>query len=103
MEIFLSPLAERKIQLQLDYLEAEWSKSVKDDYLSLLVKKFELISNHPESCHKLKEFPSVHKCVVAKHTSFFYRIKNKEIEIITLIDNRQNPEEVDKELKNYFE
>jgi len=41
-------------------------------------------------------------CGGETHT-IFYRIKNKEIEIITLIDNRQNPEEVEKALKNYFE
>jgi plasmid stabilization system protein ParE len=82
MEIFLSPFAERKVQLQLDHLEAEWSKSVKDDYLSLLVKKFELIANHPESCYKLKEFPSVYKCVVAKHTPFFTGLRIKKSRLL---------------------
>ena len=103
MEVFLSPLAEKKIQLQLDYLEEEWSKGVRDDYLSLLVKKFGQIANYPESGLELKEFAEVYKCVVAKHTSFFYRVKDQIIEIITLIDNRQDPKEVKKELRKYFD
>lgn len=46
--------------------------------------------------------PNLYKCIVDKHSSFYYRIINKDIEIITLIDNRQNPEKVAEEIKSFF-
>ena len=102
MKVFLSPLAEKKIQLLLEYLEQEWSIKTREDFLSNLIKKFEQISNHPHSCIKSNEYPNLHKCFVTKQTSFFYRIKSNEIEVITLIDNRQNPEKIGEEIKKLF-
>lgn len=102
MKVFLSPLAEKKALLLLEYLEDEWSKKVRDEFLSKLLDSFSLISNYPKSCVASKSFPNIYKCVVTKQCSFFYRIKSNEIEVITLFDNRQNPDTIQKELKNYF-
>jgi plasmid stabilization system protein ParE len=44
-------------------------------------------SMYPES--KIKK--NVRKCVITKHTTLFYRVNKKEIEIITIQDTRQNP------------
>lgn len=63
--VFLSPIAEKKLILLLEYLEIEWGVKSKKDYL--------------------------------KQSAFFYRIN--KIEIITIIDNRQNPEIIKKELR----
>lgn len=46
---------------------------------------------HPKSCPESEEFKGLHKCVVTKHNSLFYRITDDEIEVITLFDNRQDP------------
>ncbi len=102
MKVFLSPLAERKIEILLDYLEEEWSGKVRGDFLSKLVDKFNQISSHPKSCILSQEINNLYKCVVTKQTSFFYRIKNQEIEIITIIDSRQNPNESFEEIRRYF-
>ncbi len=51
--------------------------------------KFSQISSQPESCTESTVLSGLYKCVVTKQTSFFYRIKASEIEVITLIDNRQ--------------
>lgn len=42
----------------------------------------------------------LYKCIVTKQTTFFYRInmKEKEIEIITFFDTRQNPNKLYKEI-----
>jgi plasmid stabilization system protein ParE len=102
MKVFLSPLAEKKIQLLLEYLEQEWSLRSRNEFLSKLTNKFDQISMQPESCIKSKSFPNLYKCVVSKQTSFFYRIKSNEIEVITLIDNRQDPEKTRKEIDKQF-
>jgi len=102
MKVFLSPLAEKKIQLILDYLEQEWSIKNREEFLSKLIKKIDQISNQPKSCIKSKDFPDLYKCIVTKQTSFYYRIKSNEIEVITLIDNRQDPKKIREEIKKHF-
>jgi plasmid stabilization system protein ParE len=66
MKVFLSHLAEKKIQLLLEYLEQEWSEQTQKKYLFLLIRKFELISRHPQS----EDFPNLYKCI-CKQTLFF--------------------------------
>lgn len=102
MKVFLSPLAEKKIQLLLEYLEQEWSVRSKEKFLSALYRKLNLIANNPQSCISSKHFPNLYKCIVNKQTSFYYRIKSGEIEVITLINNRQDPDKITEEIKKFF-
>lgn len=98
MRVFLSPLAEQKLEHLLLYLERKWSRKVRDEFLEKLNGKFQQIQSQPRSCKESDVFSNLFVCVVTSQTSFFYRIKNQEIEIITVIDNRQNPEQIEKEL-----
>ncbi len=41
----------------------------------------------------------LYQCVVTKQSSFYYRIRNSEIEIITLFDNRQDQSKIFEEIK----
>ena len=102
LPVFLSPVAEKKLQLLLVYLEAEWGSKAKADFLKKLQKAIAQISNLPQSCPESKKMKGIFRCTVSTHTSFFYRIKEDAIEIITATDNRQDPAKVLKELKKYF-
>ncbi len=102
MKVYLSPLAEKKIQLLLKFLETEWSIKTKDEFITKLLSKFSQISRQPKSCSESKAFSGLYKCIVTKQTSFFYRIKADEIEVITLTDNRQDPELIQEEIKKHF-
>ncbi len=96
MKVFVSELAENKLKKLTTYLLEEWNYKVKKDFLTKLTLKIEQISEQPESCQKSEEFGGIYKCVVTKHTSFFYRINfaKEEIEIITIFDTRQNPDKL---------
>jgi plasmid stabilization system protein ParE len=102
MKVYLSPLAEKKTQLLLESLEREWSTKTKDEFFTKLLGKFSQISDQPKSCIESKVYSGLHKCVVTKQTSLFYRIEAGEIEIITLTDNRQDPKILEEELKKHF-
>ena len=102
MKVYLSPLAEKKTQLLLKFLETEWSTKSKDEFVSKLLNKFSQISNQPKNCPESKAFSGLYKCIVTKQTSFFYRIKADEIEVITATDNRQDPEIIQQEIKEHF-
>jgi plasmid stabilization system protein ParE len=100
--IYLSSIAHEKLLGLLDYLESEWSLEVKRTFLEKLLTSFSKISAYPRSCTESKLWPNLFKCVVTVHTSYYYRLKDGEIEIITIIDNRQNPVEIIKEIEKQF-
>ena len=101
-EVFLSALAERKLNLLLDYLTEEWGLNAKSKYLEKFKRAINQISNHPKSCQESSEGQGIYKCIVTKKSSFYYRIKNNEIEIITIFDNRQDQRKIFEEMKKHF-
>ena len=98
MKVFLSPQAEIKLKLLLDYLLENWSARTRDDFIELLSLKLNQIATHPKSCPQSEVKIGIYKCVLSKQTTFFYRIENGEIEIITFFDTRQNPDKLKSEL-----
>jgi len=99
MHVFLSGLAESKLLKLSEYLLENWNIKTRDKFISKLTEKIKQISLQPDSCSKSSEFENLYKCVVTKHTTFYYRIlaDRKEIEIITIFDTRQNPDKLKKE------
>ena len=94
MKVFLSELAETKLIELLGYIQDEWGVLVKEKFLKTFISKKDQISQQPMSCPESSEFKGLFKCVVSKQTTFFYRIENSEIEIITIFDTRQNPKKI---------
>jgi plasmid stabilization system protein ParE len=94
-EIVFSTRARLKLEQLLDYLETEWSVKVKLSFIAKLDNALLQISKMPESCPLSKKKKGVHKCVVNRQTSLYYRISKNEIEIITFFDNRQKPSKLD--------
>lgn len=102
LKVYLSPLAEKKLSLLLDYVEQEWSKKERDELLEKILNSFLRVAAYPESSPKSQSFTDLHKCVLSKHTSYFYRFNSDELEIITVFDNRQNPGKIEAEIKKFF-
>jgi plasmid stabilization system protein ParE len=100
LKVYLSPIAESKLNELLLYLVEEWSVKSKTIFLKKLKQKTTQISVHPKSCVQSEAFPGLFRLVIEKHISLYYRINGDEIEIITIIDNRQNPESVNREIEN---
>jgi plasmid stabilization system protein ParE len=99
MKVYLSKQAEYKLDLLLTYLLDIWSEKEKDEFIKILKSKFKQISTFPESCPKSNKRNGLFKCVLTKQITFFYRIHlEKEIEIITFFDTRQNPDKLKTEL-----
>ena len=100
--VFQSPLAEKKLFILLDYLDAEWGQNSKTRFINkfqLAIKSLEVV---PRSFPVVDHSRYIHKCVITKQSSLFYRIVNDEVEIITLIDNRQDQRKLFDELKEHF-
>ncbi|MEX0810779.1 MAG: hypothetical protein WD048_01095 [Chitinophagales bacterium] len=95
---YLSPVAEFKLVKILNYIEEEFGINSKAKFLATFTKNVQKIESNPKSCPKT-ELEGIFKNVISKQTSFYYRIQNLDIEIITLTDNRQDPKKIAKELE----
>jgi plasmid stabilization system protein ParE len=102
LKVYLSPLAEFKLELLYQYLEVEWSVRIKRDFQQKLFTSFKRISQFPKSCPESSSYPGIFKCTFTKHNSYTYRVLHQEIEIITVFDNRQDPIKIQKEINDHF-
>ncbi len=100
--VYFSGLADKKLVLLTDYLTEEWSVSVKQNFIKILKAKIDHISSYPESCIESDIFKNLRKCIVTKQTSFLYRIKNENIEIVTVFDNRSSFKSITKEIRKHY-
>lgn len=96
-KIVLSKRAANRLEKLLEYLELEWSLKVKNDFIKKLDKSLKQIQRFPESCQQTGFVTGLHMLVVTKQTSLFYRFDPKTITIVTLFDNRMNPDKLKEE------
>lgn len=97
-DIKLSKRAAQRLQYILEYLDSEWSESVKKKFVKELDQSLRLIRRNPTSFPKTDFVKGLHRCVVTKHITLYYTYDESTISIITLFDNRQNPQRIDKEI-----
>lgn len=71
MKVFLSALAEDKLTKLTQYLESEWSRKVKNEFVAKLTEKINQIATHPESCPQSFAQKGLYKCVVTRQTTIF--------------------------------
>ena len=100
--VYLSPLASFKLDRLLEYLQTEWGNDTKNAFLEKLKFKVEIIAEYPHSFQESDVMKGLFRCVITPQTSIYYRIVKESVEIITVIDNRQDPQEITKEIKKYF-
>ena len=98
-KIVLSKRASNRLDKLLEYLEQEWSLKVKDDFIKKLDKSLNQIQKFPGSCPKTDFVKGLHMLVATKQTSVFYRFDSKTIKVVTIFDNRMDPDKLRKELK----
>lgn len=91
-EIRLSKKAAKSLNSLLVYLEQEWSKKSKNECILKLNQSLRQIQNLPESFPESEKIKGLRECVVTKQTTFFYKYSDATIDIVMLLDNRQNPQ-----------
>ena len=96
--VVISKIAERKLEELFEYLVETWSPKVKSDFIKKLDKNISLIKSQPESFAKSRKDPDLRKCVVTKQTSLYFRFDERQIKILTIFDNRKDPDKLKIEL-----
>ena len=93
-EIEFSRESVNQIRENINYLVENWSVRIADEFINKLNFKIEVISLFPYSYPKSTSTKTIRKCVVTKQMSLLYKIKNKKIIILALLDTRQSPDNV---------
>jgi len=102
LNVRFSQLSVLKLEKLLDYLEEEWSEESKKKFLKNLNSKIESIKTNPEAYPSSRVESKLRKCVVTKQTIILYEIQDDSIFILNLIDTRQDPEKIRKEIIKHF-
>ncbi len=76
----------------IDYLGYRWSEREIQNFARILDRKLNLILTNPLMFAQSEISVELRKVVLSKQTTIHFRIENAEIHIITLFDNRQNPD-----------
>lgn len=89
-KVIFSKRATKRLGNLFEYLEREWSSKIKDNFIKKFDKSILQIKLYPNSGTKSKEVEGLHKLVVTKQTSVYYKFDDNTINIITIFDSRMN-------------
>ena len=94
-----SKTAQKKLEKLFEYLIQEWSEKVKSDFIIKLDKCVDLIKSNPDIFPESDKQNGLHKCVITKQTTLYYRFNSKSIFLVTIFDSRQHPNKLKEGLK----
>ncbi|OQX76817.1 MAG: hypothetical protein B6D64_09290 [Bacteroidetes bacterium 4484_276] len=90
-KVSISERAEENLDKIFEYLEFHWSVKVKNDFKEALYKEVNRLRQNPYMYQPSNVKKSVRCCFITKHNAMYYKIIEKEIEIITIHDTRSDP------------
>ena len=84
--------ADKKLWKIIRYLEKEWGANTARDFDRRVFDFLEILSKFPELGSIEEKEKGIRGFVLTKYTKLFYRVKGKEIILLTLFDTRMNPQ-----------
>lgn len=93
IEIVWTKKAVQTFSKRIAYLEEHWTEKEIFNFTARVNEYLETLQTQPLMFRKSARIKHTHIGVIIKQVSLVYRIKpkSKTIELITFIDNRQNP------------
>jgi plasmid stabilization system protein ParE len=90
-KIIWSSEANQNLANILNYLLITWNGKVANDFLENIDKKLITISYQPFIGTVSEKDESVRSILLSKHNRLYYSIYNNTIELLCILDTRQNP------------
>lgn len=94
LPIIWSPRSRKDFLSILDYLIEEWGEKQAIKLADRVDEALELIAEMPQMYPATTRIPNVRRCVIVKQVTLYYRIRKKQIELITFFDPRQDPKKL---------
>lgn len=98
-QVIISDFARDKIKHVLAYIENKWSADTRQKFAQKLYYCIKVIQENPEAFPRSEGNKRIHKCVITKQTTIFYKFNIRKIEIIAVSDTRQDPNKIKKDIK----
>ncbi|HEY5511903.1 MAG TPA: type II toxin-antitoxin system RelE/ParE family toxin [Prolixibacteraceae bacterium] len=76
----------------IGYLTNRWTDREISNFYKLLDKRLEIISKSPHTFPDSELKTNVKRSVLSKQTTVYFEVKTDKIVILSLFDNRKNPE-----------
>lgn len=89
-KIFWTEHAASELEKTIQYLQTEFSDKEISKLLIKLEETLELISINPK-IFPISDKRGIHKVILLKYNSIYYREINNTVEILSFFSNRQNP------------
>lgn len=87
--IWLSHAQQRYREI-ITYLESDWSQKEAENFVRFTNDLIDKIELNPFLFKKISK-SGLRQAVLTKHNLILYRIKNDQIQLLTIFDTRQNP------------
>jgi Plasmid stabilization system protein len=93
MKVFWTQEAKDTFNSNIDYLLLEWGEVVTSHFLDRVDQVILRITKSPNLYPIVIRGERIHRCVVVKQISLYYRIvSDEQIDLLTFWNNYQNPE-----------
>lgn len=76
----------------IEYLQNRWTDKEISRFFKLLEKRIGILSHNPHAFPAVEFDSNIKRCVLSEQTSLFYQIQSDTIVILSLFDNRRNPD-----------
>jgi hypothetical protein len=90
-KVFWTTEAEETFNQNILYLEYEWTEVVIENFINRTEEAISSIRANPLLYPVINKNKNIHKCLVVKQVSLYYRVIASEIYLITFWNNYQNP------------
>lgn len=91
--ILWTPEAENTYNNIIKYLEVEWSEKEVQNFIRESNNVLRQIAEFP-NMFKASKKKDIRIGLITKQNSLIYRVKNKEIQLLSFWDNRQDPDKL---------
>jgi len=93
-ELVITDTAKEDIESIALFLENTYSNRTKTEFLLRLSEHFALIESMPFMFQASDTNPHVRRCVIHKNAACFYKVTDKMILILSVVDTRTNPDAI---------
>lgn len=88
-QIFWTSAAKKSYEEVIEFLSQNWSQKEINQFILRTEEVLMLMSNNP-TIYPLVS-PDLHRCILSKHNSLFFKINDNKITILACWDNRKDP------------
>jgi plasmid stabilization system protein ParE len=97
-KVVFSRIASRRLEALLLFLELEWSPNAKKQFIARLDASLNRLKKYPGSAPRSQTIPNLHRCVITRQTTIYYRFDKHTIKVVALFDTRQDPDNLNREI-----